>query len=297
MNRISIMKNLLILFFLATTISSCNKNEETTTKPETDEIAIIDTDFGEMYVVLYDETPLHKANFLKLAKEGFYDSTTFHRIIEGFMIQGGDPNSKDEIPFNDGQGGPGYTINAEFNSKFYHKKGALSAARLGDQQNPERKSSGSQFYIVHGQPVESLQLDQILGKINNTEKQNLIREYVQAPQNKALLTSLQENQAAGRMDSVQAIIDRIEPIATKGFSPRIYTQEQRETYATLGGTPFLDGNYTVFGEVIKGLAIVDSIAIQQTGAADRPVESIIMTVRVEEMEKEKISSELGYSYN
>lgn len=290
------MKNFLILLSLITIIS-CTKNEGNPQENNTDEIVIIDTDFGEMYVVLYDETPLHKENFLKLAKEGFYDSTTFHRVIEGFMIQGGDPNSKDDIPFNDGQGGPGYTIDAEFNPKFYHKKGALSAARLGDQQNPERKSSGSQFYVVHGQPVESLQLDQILSNINNTERQNMIRKYVQSPENQEVLTSLQENQASGNIQGVQAIIDRIEPIATEGFIPRIYTQEQRETYANIGGTPFLDGNYTVFGEVIRGLSVIDSIAVQQTGAADRPEESIMMKVRVEEMEKDKITTEYGYSYN
>ncbi len=296
MKSILNMKNLLILLLL-TTIISCSKNEEVPKESTTDEIAIIDTDFGEMYVVLYDKTPLHKENFLKLAKEGFYDSTTFHRIIQGFMIQGGDPNSKDDIPFNDGQGGPGYTVNAEIQSGLYHKKGALSAARLGDQQNPEKKSSGSQFYIVQGKPTSSLELDQILANINNTAIQSLIREYCFLPENASILESLQRNQSAGRVDSVQAIINRIEPIATEGYIPKTYSQEQRETYATLGGTPFLDWNYTVFGEVIKGIAVVDSIAAQQTGAADRPLESVIMKVRIEEMEKAKITSEFGYSYN
>lgn len=292
-----LMKKLSLLLLLVTLAFACNKSNETESVAETDEIAIISTDFGEMYVMLYDETPLHKQNFLKLAKEGFYDSTTFHRVIEGFMIQGGDPYSKDEIPFNDGQGGPGYTINAEFNPDFIHKKGALAAARLGDQQNPERKSSGSQFYIVHGQSVPSLQLDQILGNANNAERQNMIRQYVQAPENAMILQALQENQRAGRIDSVQAIIERIEPLATEGFIPRTYSEEQRELYNTLGGTPFLDGGYTVFGEVIKGVAIIDSIAVQQTGEADRPMEKIMMKVRVEEMEKETITQEFGYSYN
>lgn len=291
------MKKLSLLLLLVTLAFACNKSDEAESVAETDEIAIISTEFGDMYVVLYDETPLHKENFLKLAEEGFYDSTTFHRVIEGFMIQGGDPNSKDEIPFNDGQGGPGYTIDAEFNPDLIHKKGALAAARLGDQQNPERKSSGSQFYIVHGQSVPSLQLDQILGSANNAERQNMIRQYVQAPENMSVLQALQENQRAGRIDSVQAIIERIEPLATEGFIPRTYSEEQRELYNTLGGTPFLDGGYTVFGEVIKGVAIIDSIAVQQTGEADRPLEKIMMEVRVEEMEKEAITQEFGYSYN
>lgn len=290
------MKNLAILFILITFIS-CNKNEESSNELTTDEIAIIDTDFGEMYVVLYDETPLHKANFLKLANEGFYDSTTFHRVMQEFMIQGGDPNSKDDMPFNDGQGGPGYTIDAEFNSKFIHKKGALAAARLGDQQNPERKSSGSQFYIVQGLSVENAQLDEILENINGNKRQIMIRDYVQSPENIGLLQQLQQYQAAGNVDSLQAIIARIEPLATQDFIPFNYTEEQRATYTTIGGYPYLDANYTVFGEVIKGLAVVDSIAAQQTGAANRPTEDIIMKVRVEEMEKEKITSEFGYSYN
>lgn len=290
------MKNLLILLLLITFIS-CSKNEEIATEPNTDEIAIIDTDFGEMYVVLYDETPLHKENFLKLAKEGFYDSTTFHRVMNEFMIQGGDPNSKDDIPFNDGQGGPGYTIEAEFNPKFIHKKGALAAARLGDQQNPERKSSGSQFYIVHGISVENSMLDQILENINGNNRQAMIREYVQSPENVELLQTLQQYQSAGNVDSLQAMIERIEPLATQNFVPVEYSEEQRATYTSIGGYPYLDANYTVFGEVIKGLAVVDSIAAQETGAANRPAEDILMKVRVEKMEKSKITSEFGYSYN
>ncbi|GAB5407703.1 MAG: peptidylprolyl isomerase [Balneolaceae bacterium] len=263
----------------------------------TDDIAIIETDFGEMYVVLYDETPLHKENFLKLANEGFYDSTTFHRVMNEFMIQGGDPNSKDDIPFNDGQGGPGYTIDAEFNSKFIHKKGAMAAARLGDQQNPERNSSGSQFYIVHGLSVQNEMLDQISDNINGNERQILIRDYVQAPENINLLQQIQQYQTAGNVDSLQALIERIEPIATQGFDQFDYSEEQRAIYTSIGGYPYLDANYTVFGEVIKGIAVVDSIAAQQTGAGNRPIEDILMKVRVEKMDKEKITSEFGYSYN
>lgn len=113
-----------------------------------DFLVTLHTEFGDVQLILFEETPLHKANFIKLAKDKFYDSTTFHRIIKGFMIQGGDPNSKDEDPDNDGQGGPGYTIPAEFNNKFTHNVGALAAARMGDQVNPNKESSGSQFYIV-----------------------------------------------------------------------------------------------------------------------------------------------------
>lgn len=290
------MKKLFIVLAVCTIIS-CTKNEDTPTESTTDEIVIITTDFGDMYVVLYDETPLHKANFLKLAKEGFYDSTTFHRVMKDFMIQGGDPNSKDEIPFNDGQGGPGYTVDAEFNSKYVHKKGALAAARKPDQQNPERKSSGSQFYIVHGVSVDNSMLDQIIENTNSNNRQFAIRDYIQSPENVNLLQTLQEYQTSGNVDSLEAIIERIEPIATEGLIPRSYSVEQRSIYTSIGGYPYLDDNYTIFGEVIRGIDVIDSIAVQQTGAADRPDNDIIMKVKVEEMSKEKITSDFDYTYN
>ncbi len=290
------MKRISILIVFSILSLTCNDKEGVSSANATDEIAIISTDFGDIHVVLYDETPLHKENFLKLAKEGFYDSTTFHRVMSEFMIQGGDPNSKDDIPFNDGQGGPGYTVEAEFNSKFYHKKGALAAARLGDQQNPEKRSSGSQFYIVQGRPVSSLELNQILQNLNNQGIQEMLAKYVQAPENIELLQSLQQYQMAGQLDSVQTILARIKPIATAGYIPKIYTEEQRGVYSSEGGAPFLDGNYTVFGEVIRGLSVVDSIAIQNTNPADRPFEDIVMSVRVEQMSRDKITSEYGYYY-
>lgn len=288
------MKKLLAILSLFVIIISCSNEEKAEiVPPETDDIIVLSTDFGDMYIVLYDETPKHKENFLKLANEGFYDSTTFHRVMQGFMIQGGDPNSKDDNLGNDGQGGPGYTVEAEFNSKFFHKKGALAAARIGGPQNPEMRSSGSQFYIVHGQPSENLQEDQM----NRSAKQSMIRTYVQAPENASILQALQRNQAAGRMDSIQIILDEIEPVATEGFIPRTYTEEQRNIYATLGGAPFLDANYTVYGEVIEGLAIVDSIATTPTMPGDQPVEKVMMKVRVETMTKAEVSEKFGFDYN
>lgn len=291
------MKKILVSLFILVAAFGCNSGDKSIDgSPKTDDIVIISTNFGDMYVVLYDETPLHKENFLKLAKEGFYDSTTFHRIIEGFMVQGGDPNSKDDIPFNDGQGGPGYTIEAEFNTALYHKKGALAAARLGGAQNPEMRSSGSQFYIVHGKEVSIEELDQTMEVTNENEKQFMIRDYCYAPENKKILEALQRNQNAGRADSVQAILDEIEPIATAGFEPKFYTEEQKTAYSTIGGVPFLDYNYTVYGEVIRGLEIIDEIAVQEKGQGDRPVTAITMTVRVETMDRADIEKEFGYSY-
>lgn len=289
------MKKLLVFAAVISLLISCNK--KTDDQANTEDVAIISTEFGDIYVLLYDETPIHKENFLKLAKEGFYDSTTFHRVIESFMIQGGDPNSKDDIPFNDGQGGPGYTLEAEFNNQLVHKKGAIAAARLGDQANPERRSSGSQFYIVHGRPVPSMELDQIQAQRNELARQEMIRKYVQAPEHSDVLTKIQNFMAAGNEDSVMAIINRIDPIATQGFVPFTYTPEQRDIYAKVGGAPFLDGFYTVFGEVIRGLDVVDSIATQPTGESDRPLSKIPMTVTVKTFDKQEIETEFGYSYN
>ncbi len=174
--------------------------------PKTDYVITMDTDFGQMIILLYDATPKHKENFIKLDITGFYNGTTFHRIIKDFMIQGGDPNSKDSLPTNDGIGGPGYTIPAEFIPSLKHVKGALAAARMGDQINPKKESSGSQFYIVHNAK----------------------------------------------------------------------------------GTPFLDGSYTVFGQVVKGLEVVDEISEQPKDMRDRPSKSITMKVGVKKMKVKQI---------
>lgn len=199
-------------------------------------MVVISTIYGDMTVRLYPETPLHKANFLKLVNESFYDSLLFHRVIQGFMIQGGDPDSKGaQAGVALGRGGPGYTIPAEIDPQFIHKKGALSAARQGDQVNPKKESSGSQFYVVQGKPVPEAELNRIID------------------QKKRKTSSESE----------------------------IYTPEQIATYTTLGGTPHLDGDYTVFGEVIEGLDIIDSIAKQAVDRRSRPVDDIIMTMKIE----------------
>lgn len=184
----------------------------------------VETPYGFMMVELYDVTPEHQENFTKLVEQGFYDSLLFHRVIKEFMIQGGDPNSRNADRLKRlGSGSPGYTIPAEFVDTLLHVKGSLSAARTGDQVNPEKRSSGSQFYIVQGKPLTDRELDVI-------ESRNNMR----------------------------------------------YTTEQRELYKTLGGTPFLDQNYTVFGRVVEGLEVIDAIADQPTNSQDRPRENIWM---------------------
>ncbi|WP_338760486.1 peptidylprolyl isomerase [Bernardetia sp. ABR2-2B] len=202
--------HLLFSFILISTLMSSKCS------PDKDQVVTLSTKFGDMKIVLFDDTPLHKENFIKLVEDGTYDGTIFHRVIKGFMIQGGDPFSKDisKDPREYGTGGPGYTIPAEIKDNHVHRKGAVAAARMGDNVNPKRESSGSQFYIV--------------------EKDN--------------------------------------------------------------GANHLDGQYTVFGQVIDGLDVIDSVAQQKTQYPDRPVEKIVVNFKVEQISKEKITEEYGYKY-
>ena len=285
--KLSIIAILAFTGFSCTSADSSLNQTETIplfpTENRTEEIAVISTKFGEMIVRLYDATPEHKANFLKLAKEGFYDSTTFHRIIEGFMVQGGDPNSKDDNLRNDGQGGPGYTLPAEIVRGYIHKKGALAAARMGNDTNPDMRSSGSQFYIVHGRQRTERDVDQLLAQANNNIEQGLISTYVGSPENTEVKQRIDQAIMNGNTGIVSEIITEIKPLATKDFDPLVYTPQQREVYMTQGGVPYLDGSYTVFGEVIQGLAVVDSIVQAKKSYADRPIEDIPMIVRVQTM--------------
>ena len=191
----------------------------TTQAQEKETLVLIKTSLGDITVKLYNDTPLHRDNFIKLINEGWYDNSPFHRVINNFMIQGGHNQ--------DGRVDPGYTIPAEFRSNHIHKKGALAAARQGDQVNPKKASSGCQFYIVQGQV--------------------LTPAHIQMYQQRMGLT---------------------------------FTQEQIEAYTTVGGTPHLDGEYTVFGEVVEGLDIIDKIAKVKTGYMDVPVEAVTMTIEI-----------------
>ena len=240
----------------------------------------IQTTLGDITVRLYDETPLHRDNFVKLAKEGYYDGTLFHRVIKDFMIQGGDPDSKG-APAGKmlGVGGPDYTIEAEIKSGLYHKRGALAAARQGDEVNPERRSSGSQFYIVWGQVYNEGQLRQFSKQMEMQQMQTvfnaLAKEHhdeimqMRRERNRAGLQELQEKLAAEAEAQVKA----------QGAG---MTDEQRAIYSTVGGTPHLDGQYTVFGEVEEGLDIVEMIQQSKTARGDRPVDDIEMRVVVME---------------
>jgi len=188
----------------------------------------IETIYGNMLIELYNETPIHRDNFIKLAENGFYDGTLFHRVIPAFMIQGGDPVSKEENPKEQiGNGGPGYTLPSEFNKKLIHKKGALAAARMPDAVNPKKESSGSQFYIVEGQVYDASKLE------------------------------MMEKRMGVKMNELQ-----------------------KKMYSTIGGTPHLDGSYTVFGEVIRGLEIISKISNVNRNKNNLPLEKVVMKVRV-----------------
>ncbi len=188
----------------------------------------IETPFGHMIAELFDGTPKHRDNFIKLSEEGYYDDLLFHRIISGFMVQGGDPNSRGaDMSVQLGSGGPGYQIDAEITNKYAHVKGALAAARIGGPANPLKKSSGSQFYIVHGREVDEASLRQFE--------------------------------------------------ARRGIS---YPDEIMKNYTEHGGTPFLDQDYTVFGQVIEGLEVIDKISSVLTNPQDRPIENVAMRISV-----------------
>ncbi|HEY5826576.1 MAG TPA: peptidylprolyl isomerase [Cyclobacteriaceae bacterium] len=219
-----------IVAFLSSLIvfsASAQKKDSTIKKKDRKRDVLIQTTMGDIVIRLSDSTPLHRDNFLKLVKVGYYDSALFHRVIKDFMIQGGDPNSKRAAAGKPlGDGGPGYTVPAEFRKTLFHKKGVIAAARSGDNVNPTKASNGSQFYITQGKVFSD------------------------------------------------AGLDSVERFRLNG---RKIPAEQREVYKTIGGTPHLDQGYTVYGEVVKGLEVVDKIAVVQTSKAqdrDRPLQDV-----------------------
>lgn len=262
---------------------------------KTDHLVTIKTRYGDMVAILYDETPKHKENFIKLAKEHYYDSLLFHRAIQGFMIQGGDPDSRTASHSKRlGNGGPGYTLPAEFHPKFFHERGALSAARLSDAMNPEKASSGSQFYIVQGTKHRESQI-----RLDQQKFTRALQQFFQNPENKSYYDSINTFFRSGDEKGYEAYIAGLKPVIEKqlGISlEKELSPELVKAYTTVGGTPQLDGQYTVFGKVIKGLEVIDKIAAQPRDPNDRPLEDVRMTVTVEEMPRKKIEKQYGYAY-
>lgn len=274
----------LILIFIVLLCCSANLASKGDKQKEKSTFVLIETVYGNMKIRLYNETPLHRDNFIKLIEAGFYDSLLFHRVIKDFMIQGGDPDSKGAKPNASlGIGGPGYKIDAEILPQLYHKKGALAAAREGDNVNPEKKSSGSQFYIVQGTVFDTLQLAQMEQKINEPKKQKLFYEFIMSSENMALKTKLDSLNNARAIEQlnaeIQNILVQLEPEFEK-IELFYFTDEQKQVYSSIGGTPHLDQAYTVFGEIVEGLNVVDSIAAVKTGRSDRPIVDIQMKMKL-----------------
>lgn len=244
-----------------------NNNTTMTTGKRT--LVEIQTTLGNITIALYDETPKHRDNFIKLVNEGYYNGTLFHRVINEFMIQAGDGNSRNARPGQMlGSGGPGYNVDAEIvYPRYFHKKGALAAARQADQINPEKKSSGSQFYIVTGKAYSSDQLAQMDRQVDMMRKQNIFQSYVN--ERREEIMALQAKSDTAALNALQKeLIAKTESETAK--NPGGMTEEQKQAYSTVGGTPHLDGQYTVFGEVVSGMDVVEKIEKAETGPGDRP---------------------------
>ena len=236
----------------------------------------IQTTLGDIVVRLYDETPIHRDNFMKLVKEGYYDGTLFHRVIKDFMIQGGDPDSKG-APAGKmlGVGGPDYTLEAEIKDGLFHKRGALAAARQGDEVNPQRRSSGSQFYIVWGQVYNEGQLRQFSKQLRMQKVQTVFNDLAASHRDEIMQMRRDRNRAG-----LQELQEKLAAEAESKVDKSGMTDEQLKIYSTIGGTPHLDGQYTVFGEVEEGLEVVEMIQNSATGRGDRPVDDIEMKMVV-----------------
>lgn len=265
-NRLFQILFALLLFF---SFSSCSSN-----KKEKEWFVSIETSLGTMKIRLYNETPLHRDNFLSLINNKFYDGLTFHRVIKEFMIQAGDPSAamaggsrQETIDLN-------YTIPAEFHPDLYHKKGALAAARQGDDVNPDQASSSTQFYIVQGSSLDDQQLKQLEDRINNMRKQSLFFKNIKEEEEKAFEKDEPLDYAEIQLAATLKTEEQL-----KKYIPYKIPPEHRAKYNYIGGTPHLDGSYTVFGEVVEGLEVIDRIAAVPTDNSDCPLNPVYIKIR------------------
>lgn len=264
----------ILLIILACSAVACKSGQKKDGNMEKETVLKIETSMGDIKVKLYNETPKHRDNFIKLAKDGTYNGTLFHRVIKDFMVQAGDPESKNAPKGKMlGSGDVGYTVPAEFvYPKYFHKKGALSAARQGDEVNPKKESSGCQFYIVTGKVFN----DSTLLNMEQQKNQNKVTEAFNALAQKHM-KEIYKMRKANDLDGLYALQDTlfIQAEAEAAKQPDFhFTPEQIKAYTTVGGTPHLDGEYTVFGEVVEGMDIVDKIQQVKTDRSDRPEEDV-----------------------
>lgn len=255
------------MFSQVNNTNNCTEMTDSLNQP----IIEMKTTLGDITIMLYNDTPKHRDNFIKLVEEGYYDGVLFHRVIKDFMIQTGDPDSKTaDANTQLGAGSPSYTIEAEFNyPRRFHKYGALAAARTGDQVNPEKRSSGSQFYIVTGQKYSENQLKQMNVKMLNKMRQTYFRKLVEVRRDEIV-----KLQAANDTVALNKLQEELIQQTETNVVDMPMTHEIINAYSTVGGTPHLDADYTVFGEVIEGMDIVDKIQNVATGRADRPIEDV-----------------------
>ncbi len=259
-------------------------------KQQIDFLVTIYTDYGDIKLILYDSTPVHKENFLKLVKEKAYDSTTFHRVINDFMIQGGDVTRKP------GNTLPDATLPAEFVKSYFHRHGAIAAARQGDNVNPERRSSAYQFYIVQGAPIKDIRQLKVDQQLLQQSMSVFFANPSNAAANDSLTQLMQKSSSDGNTDAafdyIYNLIPQIE--AETGVSILKNIPEERlQAYQTVGGTPFLDDTYTVFGQVLEGLEVLQKIAAVETNPDDSPKAAITLSIRAEEVPVAELRARYG----
>ncbi|PDH40801.1 MAG: peptidylprolyl isomerase [Rhodothermaeota bacterium MED-G19] len=266
-----------LTFIILILIQSCAMDK--------DVLITISTPYGDMKAILYDETPLHKKNFIELSESGKFDSTIFHRVIENFMIQGGDVNliGDDEID---------YTIPAEFNENLFHRKGEIAAARMGDDVNPDKESSGCQFYIVHGKVYKEEELTLDINALYGGVRRLLQEDEYSDMRQKFV-------DAQNDPEETQKLAISLSEVCEEKYGIQIrknISEDVLKAYTTVGGVPHLDGAYTVFGRIVEGLDIIDKIAAVKTGPADKPLEDIPMIFKIKKISKAKITKDYGYTY-
>lgn len=281
MKQVCLILAVIFLTSAAQLNAQSKKGQKTDPVKELKQKVKIQTEYGDIVILLYDKTPLHRDNFIKLVNDSFFDGTLFHRVIQDFMIQGGDPDSKNAQPGAVlGDGGPGYTIKAEIIPEYYNKRGALCAARMPDNVNPLKESSGSQFYIVQGKIFNLNELKNIEIKINQSKKAVIINGIIANPP-KELKGFVDSTKATNTNEAYNILIDSIDTYVEKEVTKQgrfAFTEEQKKAYTTSGGAPHLDGGYTVFGEVLEGMDVVEKISLLKKDQNDRPLTDVKMTI-------------------